>query len=250
MLVDNKSYYRADSEFIKGEGVVYTEFIGEIATRQISILDGSYYSSSSVTDWDQDVGYLLYDGKKSELDLSESETITEEIFEEQWRKGFIDQDEMSYIHSHVGDASVPLKESIMILHIVNNLGKWGKGFVLALAKKYPVTKEVYLSSAANGYKIGDVQFIEVNKNDKIFVANMVAQDGIKTSYKDNKRYVSYESLEDCLKTVCDFALCNRLEVQMPMLGAGLGGGDWQVILEIIKKTLAYKKIHCHIIKLN
>jgi hypothetical protein len=40
----------------------------------------------------------------------------------------------------------PLKKSTVIAHIVNNKGKWGKGFVLSLSNKYPAAKKHYLSS--------------------------------------------------------------------------------------------------------
>ncbi|MFB4359813.1 macro domain-containing protein [Pantoea sp. BS_8] len=250
MLVSNKSYYRAVSEFLRGDGVVYTEFIGEVATRQISVFEGNHYSSSSVTDWHEDIGYLLYDGKKNELDLSDSEEITDENFETEWKKTLVNEDQIAYIHYHSGDASIPFKESVIILHVVNNLGKWGKGFVLSLSKRYPLAKEKYLASSRIGYKMGDVQFIEVDTLNRVFVANMVAQEGIKKSQRDAKRYISYEALEECLEIASDYALCNRLEVQMPMIGAGLGGGDWQVIIDIIKDKLTYKKIPCHILTLD
>ncbi|CDL35455.1 hypothetical protein AB6G67_09550 [Enterobacter hormaechei] len=38
----------------------------------------------------------------------------------------------------------PLKKSTVIAHIVNNKGKWGKGFVLSLSNKYPAAKKAIL----------------------------------------------------------------------------------------------------------
>jgi O-acetyl-ADP-ribose deacetylase (regulator of RNase III) len=138
----------------------------------------------------------------------------------------------------------------MIIHIVNNCGKWGKGFVLSLSKFFPITKDSYLSWFKSGFNMGDVQFLSVDDENRIFVANMLAQNGIKKSVKDSKKYICYESLENCLSEVSDFALKERLVVQLPMIGAGLGGGDWDTIFSIIIKKLSYNKIRCHIFKLS
>jgi hypothetical protein len=82
----DKNYYKGTCELISGEGRIYTEFNGDVATRQITIINDLYYSSSSLEDWHEDIGFLLYDGKKSELDLSESKLITSLEFESEWDK--------------------------------------------------------------------------------------------------------------------------------------------------------------------
>lgn len=248
--MEKKTYYRANTDFTSGEGIVYTEFIGNTAVRQVSVINDTYYSSSCIQDWDEKVGYLLYDGKKDELDLSESECITSEIFESAWSTSVSGSDLSSLISYHIGDASIPIHNSTIIIHIVNNCGKWGKGFVISLSKRFPITKDSYLSWFKSGFNMGDVQFLSVDDENRIFVANMLAQNGIKKSVKDSKKYICYESLENCLSEVSDFALKERLVVQLPMIGAGLGGGDWDTILSIIIKKLSYNKIRCHIFKLS
>ena len=42
-----------------------------------------------------------------------------------------------------GDATEPIIRPCIIAHICNTEGKWGKGFVLALSKKYPLAEEGY-----------------------------------------------------------------------------------------------------------
>ncbi|EOI5783163.1 hypothetical protein [Cronobacter malonaticus] len=64
-MIDVKKYYKGNVDFIAGEGIILNEFIGEVATRQINIIDGAYYASSSLLDKNDKVGYLLYDGKKT-----------------------------------------------------------------------------------------------------------------------------------------------------------------------------------------
>ena len=90
-MVEVKKYYKGSVDFIAGEGTILNEFIGEVATRQINIIDGNYYASSSLLDKKEKVGFLLYDGKKSDLDLSDAEEISNEEFEVFWQTstGFI-----------------------------------------------------------------------------------------------------------------------------------------------------------------
>lgn len=84
VVVDVKKYYKGNVDFIAGEGIILNEFIGEVATRQINIIDGDYYASSSLLDKNDKVGFLLYDGKKSDLNLSDAEEISNEEFETFW----------------------------------------------------------------------------------------------------------------------------------------------------------------------
>ncbi|HEI8866651.1 TPA: hypothetical protein SLG40_002159 [Serratia odorifera] len=58
-----------------------------------------------------------------------------------------------------------------------------------------------------------------------------------------------EPNKKCLSLVAAFALEKRLSIQLPMIGAGLGGGDWNIIEEIIKNKIARNKIKCDILRL-
>lgn len=243
-----KKYLHAISESISGEVEVYTEFIGNIATRQINICGSNVYSSSSLKDWNTEVGYLLYDGLLSDLDQSESKVIKQVVFESLWSDTINNKDIENYFHYQKGDASVPIGNSTLIIHVVNNLGKWGKGFVMSLTKHYPTIKDSYLEWHQTEPKMGNVQFVEINKDDRIFIGNLLAQNGIRKSYKDRNCYLDYVALEKSLNDVADFALANRLSVQAPKLGSGLAGGDWNIIQDLIKNTISYKKIPCYIIE--
>jgi O-acetyl-ADP-ribose deacetylase (regulator of RNase III) len=252
--VENQSvaveYIKCNTEFYSGEGIVYTEFMGEIATRQVSFLDGEYYPSASLKDRNDKIGFLLYDGKKCDLDLSQSEVISRDFFEEIWIKSLLKHEEKTKIIYITGDAATPLKESIIISHVVNNQGKWGKGFVLSLSKKFPKVKNYYVNKfSSEGLKLGDVQFFCVNQNDRVFIANMISQDGVKKNKYDKNQYISYESLEESLNSLANFCLINRLSVQMPKIGAGLGGGDWDYISNLIEKYICKKMIECYVVSL-
>tara|TARA_Y100000588_G_C13812064_1_gene735569 strand:+ start:453 stop:686 length:234 start_codon:yes stop_codon:yes gene_type:complete len=69
---------------------------------------------------------------------------------------------------------------------------------------------------------------------------MIAQNGINSRYSKFIRRVDYDSLILCLKNVNEYALENNMEIHMPKIGTGLGGGDWNIIEEIIINTINSK----------
>ena len=77
-------YYAETIEFLSGVGSLYTEFTDQRASRQISLLNGQSYASSCLQDYHPEIGYLLYDGQKEDLDISDSIKISQEEFERIW----------------------------------------------------------------------------------------------------------------------------------------------------------------------
>lgn len=64
-----------------------------------------------------------------------------------------------------GDATAPqAKGNRIIAHICNNLGGWGKGFVLAISERWPQPEAEYRrwhrSRADNDFALGAVQFVQ------------------------------------------------------------------------------------------
>jgi O-acetyl-ADP-ribose deacetylase (regulator of RNase III) len=83
-----------------------------------------------------------------------------------------------------GDASSPqVKGNKVIAHICNDLGGWGKGFVLAVSRHWQEPELDYRKwhheRADNDFGLGAVRFIQVEPY--IWVANMIGQRGMKTS---------------------------------------------------------------------
>jgi O-acetyl-ADP-ribose deacetylase (regulator of RNase III) len=135
-----------------------------------------------------------------------------------------------------GDATLPTGEGKkLIVHICNDLGGWGKGFVMAISRRWKEPEKQYRAWAKSGenFTLGEVQFVEVEPN--LAVANMIAQAGI---YKKNGiPPIRYEALQTTLSKVADFCQTSNYSAHMPRIGAGLAGGDWAVIEGIIKDTL-------------
>lgn len=145
-----------------------------------------------------------------------------------------------------GDATLPTCEGVKVIaHICNDVGKWGKGFVLALGARWPQAEHAYrawhLTKGTNSvppFKRGELQLLKVSED--TFIANMIAQEGI-ASYL-NEKPIRYDALEQCLTKLAEFAVTTRSSVHMPRIGCGLAGGEWWEVEQIIMKTLVAKGV--------
>jgi len=142
-----------------------------------------------------------------------------------------------------GDATAPQVEGNKIIaHVCNDLGRWGKGFVLALSRHWPEPEREYRrwhrGRAANDFGLGAVQLVAVQPD--IWVANMVAQHGMRAGRSGPA--IRYEAVERCLQVVADHAIRLGASVHMPRIGCGLAGGKWELIEPIIIRTLCERSI--------
>lgn len=136
-----------------------------------------------------------------------------------------------------GDATNPLGPGPKcIVHIVNNLGRWGNGFVMALSKKWPKTREEYIRwfTDGRGFSLGGTLLTTVEPD--IVVAHIIGQDGIRMGH-GGPPPIRYDALEDGLLTVGETAREHQWSVHMPLIGTGLAGGDWKIIEPIILKAM-------------
>ena len=136
-----------------------------------------------------------------------------------------------------GDATNPTASGPKILvHLCNDVGRWGKGFVLAVSNRWREPEELFRTSFASGSNsaLGDVQFVAVA--DDLVVANLIGQHG--TARRGTTMPpVRYDAIGKGLQTVRDRAQLVGASVHMPRIGAGLAGGDWQRIEAIVIATL-------------
>lgn len=140
-----------------------------------------------------------------------------------------------------GDATNPqIDGKKIIAHICNDIGGWGKGFVLAISRKWDKPEQEYRKWNKNGvdFNLGEVQFVEVNSD--IIIANMIGQRGIKTSKEVPP--IRYEAVNECLKALGDKAIEIEASVHMPRIGCGLAGGEWRLIEPLINQNLIDRNI--------
>lgn len=117
----------------------------------------------------------------------------------------------------------------MIIHGCNTMGVMGSGVAYLIRRDFPKAYEAYRNHyEAHGLKLGEVVWA-TDKGKTIGNAITQARFG-----RDGSRYVNYDAVRDAIRAVS--VMCVTLEIDsvaMPKIGAGLGGGDWNVIAEIV-----------------
>lgn len=154
---------------------------------------------------------------------------------------------MKEINYLKGDATSPQAKGIKIIaHICNDLGGWGKGFVLAISKRWAEPEKAYRewhrNRSKNDFKLGSIQIIQVETY--IYVANMIGQRGTKVGSKGVP--VRYEAIKSCLEKLAVEADILNASVHMPRIGCGLAGGKWEKIEPLIIKILSENDIQVYI----
>jgi len=146
-----------------------------------------------------------------------------------------------------GDATSPqAKGTKLIVHVCNDLGGWGKGFVLAVSKRWPEPEKEYRAwhreRAKNNFGLGAVQFVQVKSD--VWVANMIGQHGMKTGSSGPP--VRYDAIQKCLAQVTQKAKEIDASVHMPRIGCGLAGGKWEKIEPIILQELSEQGVSAYV----
>ena len=126
----------------------------------------------------------------------------------------------------------------IIAHGCNARGVMGSGVAKGIREKFPeVFQRYYKYHCEYTLELGEVQVIEVSDKPRLYVANMITQEFYGTS---GKRYVSYDAVDECFDNLL---ARNRYkyEINIPKIGAGLGGGAWSVIESIIESRMQQYK---------
>jgi len=122
----------------------------------------------------------------------------------------------------------------IIAHGCNCRGGFGKGIAAHMAKLYPKAREAYLRKyKTEGWQLGDVQFVQ--NNGKI-IANCATQDRY---WKTGAKTVLVEcwAVRSCMAKIASYASAKKLSVALPRIGAGLAGGNWDKIKQILEREL-------------
>lgn len=126
---------------------------------------------------------------------------------------------------------------IIVPHVCNDAGAWGAGFVIPLGRKWPKVRNLYLEwhetqgleKGDKPFCLGEIQTVYVVQQPLTLVCNMIAQH--KTG---GVRPLRYQHLAECMEKVG--ALASALpncEIHAPAFGAGLAGGNWDFVHELI-----------------
>ena len=173
---------------------------------------------------------------------------------------------MTQIKTIVGDATSPQRTDpytkVIIPHIVNDIGGWGRGFVNALnhafgdclresylawfqqnAMKIDMFEnkfEIFINHSSWNFELGAVQFIDIKHN--TMIANMVAQHRVKQFSENERAPIRYGALIDCMRKVAKMAKEINAEIHCPKFGSDLAMGSWSEIEKMIEEIWCDKDI--------
>jgi O-acetyl-ADP-ribose deacetylase (regulator of RNase III) len=142
----------------------------------------------------------------------------------------------------IGDSTEPRGTGFcLIAHVVNDkTSNWGRGFALAVARKWPLVLTEFQKWAASNREnlsLGNSHLSIVSGNLGIF--HMIAQRGYGDSANPRIRY---NALKDCLGTLGAEASKRKATVHMPRIGTGYARGNWAIIKELIEDNLVRKGV--------
>lgn len=122
-------------------------------------------------------------------------------------------------------------------------GVMGSGVARIVKEKWPLAFREYNVECVEHFKYGKEHLllghnIIVPCYDGTTIVNCITQH----SYgRMKERYVSYDGVDDCMRQLhvwYGIRMANKQSyIAMPLIGAGLGGGNWGVIEAIIKHRL-------------
>ncbi|MDP9352563.1 MAG: Appr-1-p processing protein [Chloroflexota bacterium] len=138
----------------------------------------------------------------------------------------------------VGDATRPEGTGPrVIVHICNDIGAWGRGFVMALSQRWQEPERQYRrwhrGLEAVPFALGQAQLVPVEE--QLWVANLIGQHDIRRA--GGRPPIRYDAVREGLSRVAHSALEHAATVHMPRIGSGLAGGDWEIISRIIGEEL-------------
>lgn len=131
-----------------------------------------------------------------------------------------------------------------ILHGCNSRGVMGSGFAKELRNRYPGAYDAYRSQYdITGLQLGTNVMYLIPETD-IIIVNCITQQNYG---HDGRKYVSYDAIDSCTKTLYNLVQSeietDEVNFHFPLLGAGLAGGDWNIISNIIDTNLSHKSIN-------
>jgi O-acetyl-ADP-ribose deacetylase (regulator of RNase III) len=145
-----------------------------------------------------------------------------------------------------GDATNPRADgNKIVIHVCNDIGVWGAGFVMAVSNKWQTPEMEYRKWHASGFwrepgapskgwtfALGSIQYIQVKPD--VWVVNMIGQRGLQ---RPGHIPVSYTAIGNAMAYVSDLAKKLDASVHMPRIGCGLAGGNWESIEPLIQERL-------------
>jgi O-acetyl-ADP-ribose deacetylase (regulator of RNase III) len=120
----------------------------------------------------------------------------------------------------------------VITHGCNCECTMGSGIAKQIKEQFPEAYKVDCKTIKGDFnKLGNFTFVDVNgiNGNSFRIINSYTQ----YRYGVDKIQIDYEALTLCMRKINHFY--NNIRIGLPLIGAGLAGGDWNIIKNIIER---------------
>lgn len=126
----------------------------------------------------------------------------------------------------------------LIVHGCNCFCTMGAGIAKGIKAAFPAAYKADLATRwGDRAKLGTCSFAEINRTGPSFtVVNAYTQ----IDYRGSVPKLDYDGLRSCLRWIKEQHSGKR--IGLPKIGAGLAGGDWSKIADIIEQELACEDV--------
>lgn len=139
----------------------------------------------------------------------------------------------------------------MLVHGCNCFNKFGAGLALSIKKQFLEAYEADCNTTLGGAdKLGKFSLTEIKRGQRIkWVVNLYSQ----YRYGTDRRYTSYDAMSDGLTLLCNtvnkWDIGYHPTIGLPYgIGCGLGGGNFNIVREIIEDSFKNYKGDVYICK--
>ena len=127
----------------------------------------------------------------------------------------------------------------VILHGCNSQFKMNSGIAKIIRKKFPEAYNVYMESH------GTLGTISVCEKTTPRIINGITQEYYG---QQPKCYVNYRAMQTVFELSDQYCEQHGYHhIAMPRIGAGLGGGDWNIISKLIETSFQHAQPHVYVI---
>lgn len=133
------------------------------------------------------------------------------------------------------DIHLPISETRIITHVVNDKLAWASGFVVPLGKNFPLAETWYKSW--KDIRMGQNQYVPISDGRiHTYIVNMCAQ--TLSWQRPRVRDLRYNKLVKCMESVTNFIKLRlakeTCKIICPKFASGLAGGNWDFVRELIE----------------
>lgn len=141
----------------------------------------------------------------------------------------------------------------LVLHVNNNIGAWGAGFVVSITNRvgenpYRMYSQWYKNGYYNSpnknkipFELGQIQVAATNDKNT-YICNMIAQNGCgHQTFKIGNKKVDYppfrpDSFRECIYRVAEKIYGKDINLVSPLMGCGLSGSSKEVVFGIVDEV--------------